>query len=555
MNMDEFFDRLLTVRFTEDRTGVDIIDQTLIPVEMKRIVLNTKEEVWEAIKKLRVRGAPAIGVSAACGLAVVARRIETTDYNEFYKEFKEVKDYLASSRPTAVNLFWALNRMDDVARKNKDKTVEEIKNILLDEAELIRTEDIEISRNIGEIGFGLIKELKKEGKLKGLIVTGCLAQRYQSMITDELPEADAVIGTTAYDNIVSAIAEIKSKNGLADKSLYIEDLERLAGGEEHRLVPAGEVSSYIKIAEGCNKRCTYCIIPYIRGNYRSIPMETIVKEAEELAKQGTKELLLVAQETTLYGVDIYGKKALPELVHELSKISGIEWIRLLYCYPEEITDEIIEAIKNEKKVCHYIDLPIQHSSDAILRRMARKTNHAELRERIAKLRKEIPDITLRTTLITGFPGETEEDFKELYNFVDEMEFDRLGVFTYSAEEGTPAAEMDGQVDEEVKIARRNEIMELQQEISAEKAEGRIGKVYEVLVEGTVPVDSVNGEAFASIMEVNEDGKKVYIGRTYMDAPDVDGQVFFESDYEIMSGELVEVEIIASDEYDLFGVLI
>jgi len=400
-----------------------------------------------------------------------------------------------------------------------------------------------------------IGELKKEGKLKGLIVTGCLAQRYQSMITDELPEADAVIGTTAYDNIVSAIAEIKSKNGLADKSLYIEDLERLAGGEEHRLVPAGEISSYIKIAEGCNKRCTYCIIPYIRGNYRSIPMETIVKEAEELAKQGTKELLLVAQETTLYGVDIYGKKALPDLVHELSKISGIEWIRLLYCYPEEITDEIIEAIKNEKKVCHYIDLPIQHSSDAILRRMARKTNQAELRERIAKLRKEIPDITLRTTLITGFPGETEEDFKELYNFVDEMEFDRLGVFTYSAEEGTPAAEMDGQVDEEVKIARRNEIMELQQEISAEKAEGRIGKVYEVLVEGTVPVDSVNGEAFASIMEVNEDGKKVYIGRTYMDAPDVDGQVFFESDYEIMSGELVEVEIIASDEYDLFGVLI
>ena len=247
-----------------------------------------------------------------------------------------------------------------------------------------------------------IGELKKEGKLKGLIVTGCLAQRYQSMITDELPEADAVIGTTAYDNIVSAIAEIKSKNGLADKSLYIEDLERLAGGEEHRLVPAGEVSSYIKIAEGCNKRCTYCIIPYIRGNYRSIPMETILKEAEELAKQGTKELLLVAQETTLYGVDIYGKKALPELVHELSKISGIEWIRLLYCYPEEITDEIIEAIKNEKKVCHYIDLPIQHSSDAILRRMARKTNQAELRERIAKLRKEIPDITLRT--YHRFPG-------------------------------------------------------------------------------------------------------------------------------------------------------
>lgn len=284
-------------------------------------------------------------------------------------------------------------------------------------------------------------------------------------------------------------------------------------------------------------------------------METIVKEAESLAGQGTKELLLVAQETTLYGIDIYGKKALPDLIHELSKISGIEWIRLLYCYPEEITDEIIYAIKNEKKVCNYIDLPIQHSSDSILKKMARRTNQAELRERIEKLRKEIPDIILRTTLITGFPGETEDDFKDLYNFVDEMEFDRLGVFTYSAEEGTPAADMEGQIDEEVKIARRNEIMELQQEISAEKAEGRIGKVFEVLVEGTVPSDSVNGEAFASIREVNDDGEKVYIGRTYMDAPDVDGQVFFESDYEIMSGELVEVEIIASDEYDLFGVLI
>ena len=400
-----------------------------------------------------------------------------------------------------------------------------------------------------------IGELKKEGKLRGLIVTGCLAQRYQSLITEELPEADAVIGTTAYDNIVAAINEIKTKQKKDNKSLYIEELDRLAGGEEVRLVPAGEISSYIKIAEGCNKRCTYCIIPYIRGNFRSIPMETVIKEAESLAAQGTKELLLVAQETTLYGTDIYGKKALPDLVHELSKISGIEWIRLLYCYPEEITDEIIYAIKNEKIVCHYIDLPIQHSSDSILKRMARRTNQAELRERIAKLREEIPDITLRTTLITGFPGETEDDFKELYNFVDEIEFDRLGVFTYSAEEGTPAAEMENQIDEEVKLARRNEIMELQQEISAEKAESRIGKVYEVLVEGTVPSDSVNGEAFASIREVNEDGKKVYIGRTYMDAPDVDGQVFFESDYEIMSGELVEVEIIASDEYDLFGVLV
>ncbi|MGP1432662.1 MAG: 30S ribosomal protein S12 methylthiotransferase RimO [Catonella sp.] len=400
-----------------------------------------------------------------------------------------------------------------------------------------------------------IGRLKEEGKLKGLVVTGCLAQRYQSMITDELPEADAVIGTTAYDSIVKAIEEIKFKKDAEKKQLYIEELDRLAGGEEHRLVPAGEMSSYIKIAEGCNKRCTYCIIPYIRGNFRSLPMETILKEAENLANMGTKELILVAQETTLYGVDIYGKKALPDLLHELSKISGIEWIRLLYCYPEEITDEIIQAIKNEKKVCHYIDMPIQHSSDSILKRMARRTNQAEIREKIAKLRKEIPDIALRTTLITGFPGETEEDFKELFNFVDEMEFDRLGVFTYSAEEGTPAAEMANQVDEDVKIARRNEIMELQQEISAEKAESRIGQIYEVLVEGMLSDDSVNEESIEALVRAREYGKKVYIGRTYMDAPDVDGQVFFESEYEILSGEFVDVEITGSNEYDLFGILV
>ena len=400
-----------------------------------------------------------------------------------------------------------------------------------------------------------IGRLKEEGRLKGLVVTGCLAQRYQSMITDELPEADAVIGTTAYNSIVTALEEIKSKKNVEKKQLYIEELDRLAGGEEHRLVPAGEMSSYIKIAEGCNKRCTYCIIPYIRGNFRSLPMETILKEAKNLADMGTKELILVAQETTLYGMDIYGKKALPDLLHELSKISGIEWIRLLYCYPEEITDEIIQAIKNEKKVCHYIDMPIQHSSDSILKRMARRTNQAEIREKIAKLRKEIPDIALRTTLITGFPGETEEDFKELYNFVDEMEFDRLGVFTYSAEEGTPAAEMAAQVDEDVKIARRNEIMELQQEISAEKAESRIGQVYEVFVEGMLSDDSVNEESIEALIKAKEYGKKVYIGRTYMDAPDVDGQIFFESEYEILSGEFVEVEITGSNEYDLFGVLV
>lgn len=395
-------------------------------------------------------------------------------------------------------------------------------------------------------------ELKRTGSLKGIVVSGCLAERYKEEVIKELPEVDAVIGTTAYDSIVKAIKGIEEK---AEKKIYTENINRLAGGEASRLVPAGEISSYIKIAEGCDKRCTYCIIPYIRGNYRSIPMEVLVDEAKNLAAQGTKELLVVAQETTLYGTDIYGKKALPELLHKFSEIDGIEWIRLLYCYPEEITDEIIEAIKTEKKVCHYIDMPIQHSSDNVLKKMGRRTDRAEIVNKITKLRKEIPDIVIRTTLITGFPGATEKDFIDLYNFVNEMEFDRLGVFAYSAEEGTPAERMEGQIPEEVKNRRRDEIMELQQEISFEKGKKKIGKVFEVIVEGSVQRDSVGGEAFESIREANDDGKTVYVGRSYMDAPDVDGSVFFESEYEIMSGELVDVEIIASDEYDLFGVLV
>ena len=395
-------------------------------------------------------------------------------------------------------------------------------------------------------------ELKRTGSLKGIVVSGCLAERYKEEVIKELPEVDAVIGTTAYDSIVKAIKGIEEK---AEKKIYTENINRLAGGEASRLVPAGEISSYIKIAEGCDKRCTYCIIPYIRGNYRSIPIDVLVDEAKNLAAQGTKELLVVAQETTLYGTDIYGKKALPELLHKFSEIDGIEWIRLLYCYPEEITDEIIEAIKTEKKVCHYIDMPIQHSSDNVLKKMGRRTDRAEIVNKITKLRKEIPDIVIRTTLITGFPGATEKDFIDLYNFVNEMEFDRLGVFAYSAEEGTPAERMEGQIPEEVKNRRRDEIMELQQEISFEKGKKKIGKVFEVIVEGSVQRDSVGGEAFESIREANDDGKTVYVGRSYMDAPDVDGSVFFESEYEIMSGELVDVEIIASDEYDLFGVLV
>lgn len=396
-------------------------------------------------------------------------------------------------------------------------------------------------------------EVKKSGTLNGIIVTGCLAQRYHDLITEELPEVDAIIGTTAYDSIIDAVKGLEKKKELQKvkkKQVYIKNLDRLAGGEKHRIVPMGEISSYIKIAEGCNKRCSYCIIPYVRGNYRSIPMEVIVEEAESLASQGTRELILVAQETTLYGTDLYGKKALPELVDKLSKISSIEWIRLLYCYPEEITDEIIEVFKN-KKVCPYIDMPIQHSSDAILKRMGRKTNRAELVDKINKLRKSVPDIALRTTLITGFPGETDEDFEKLYDFVKEIKFDRLGVFPYSREEGTPAALMEGQVEDAIKVERKNKIMELQQKISKKKAAQKISKVYKVFVEGAITGDYLN----TSLINIAENtGEKVYVGRTYMDAPDVDGQVFFESFYDIMSGDFVDVKIVASDEYDLFGEL-
>lgn len=395
-------------------------------------------------------------------------------------------------------------------------------------------------------------ELKKEGSLQGIIAVGCLAQRYHEEIEKELPEIDVIVGTTAYDKIVQAVLSIEEKKG---QTKILEDIHRLPGGEEHRLSPAGEISSYLKIAEGCNKRCTYCIIPYVRGNFRSIPMEILLLEAESLAKQGTKELILVAQETTMYGLDLYGKKMLPALIKELAKIREIEWIRILYCYPEEITDELIEVIKTEPKVCHYIDMPIQHSANPILKKMNRRTTKEEITERIAAIRREIPDIVLRTTFITGFPGETEEDFIDLYNFADEMEFDRLGVFTYSPEEGTPAAKMKEQLPEEVKIRRRNEIMELQQEISFEKGEERVGKTFHVLVEGSITSEMLSEEVSETILSAHRDGKRVYIGRGYMDAPGVDGQIFFESDEEILSGELVEVEIIASDEYDLFGILV
>ena len=393
-------------------------------------------------------------------------------------------------------------------------------------------------------------EWKKKGRLKALIVTGCMAQRYQDEIQQEIPEVDAVIGTTGYTEIVPILDEILAEAEASQKEAAVEEPKEKsfvnccpsidllpASLADKRVVTTGGYTAYLKIAEGCNKRCTYCIIPYIRGHYRSFPMEDLLEEARKLAEGGVKELILIAQETTVYGMDCYGRKALPELLTKLCEIEGIEWIRILYCYPEEITDELIAVMKKEKKICHYLDIPIQHSEDTILKRMGRRTNRAELVSLVEKLRKEIPDIVLRTTLITGFPGETEEEFKNMVDFVDSMEFDRLGVFPYSAEEGTKAAEMDGQITEEVKESRRDEIMALQQEISADKAASRIDDEMSVLIEGYLYEDDI------------------YIGRTYMDAPKVDGNVFVRAEEELISGDIVPVRITGANEYDLMGDLI
>ena len=376
-------------------------------------------------------------------------------------------------------------------------------------------------------------EYKKEGKLKALIVTGCLAQRYQQEIIDEIPEVDAVLGTTSYDHIVEAVEEALAGNG----HVVLEDVDALPDVKEKRLVTTGGHYAYMKIAEGCDKHCTYCIIPKLRGNYRSVPMEKLLAEAKDLADQGVKELILVAQETTVYGKDLYGEKSLHKLLRELCKISGIQWIRILYCYPEEIYDELIQTIKEENKVCHYLDLPIQHASDAVLKRMGRRTSKAQLVEIIEKLRKEIPDISLRTTLITGLPGETQEQHEELKDFVDEMEFDRLGVFTYSPEEDTPAATMTEQIPEEVKEERQAELMELQQEIAFDLAEDMVGREVLVMIEGKVADENA------------------YVGRTYKDAPNVDGLIFINTDEELMSGDFARVRVTGALEYDLIGELI
>ena len=370
-------------------------------------------------------------------------------------------------------------------------------------------------------------EWKKTGKLKVLIAAGCLAQRYQKEIQDEIPEVDAIIGTMAIEEIVNAVEEClkqQCKN-------YIYDINVKPAACMERVLTTGGHFAYLKIAEGCNKRCTYCIIPKVRGNYRSIPMENIVAQAEILAARGVRELILVAQETTLYGMDLYGKKSLPQLLHRLAQISEIYWIRILYCYPEEITDELIDTIASEPKVCHYLDIPIQHASDPVLKRMGRRTNEEELRIRIEQLREKIPDICLRTTLISGFPGESQEDFEELYRFVNEMEFDRLGVFPYSCEEDTPAAEMPDQIPEEIKISRRDELMDFQQEIAWEKGQDMIGRILDVMVEGKV---------------ADED---VYITRTYRDAPGVDGYLFLNTGASLASGVFVKVLVADCKEYD------
>lgn len=379
--------------------------------------------------------------------------------------------------------------------------------------------------NIIEMG-----KLKQTGKLKTLIVTGCLAQRYKDEIQRELPEVDAIVGTTATEAIVEAVEETLKGKGYT----HFEDINYLPPSHTKRVITSGTYMGYLKIAEGCDKHCTYCIIPKVRGNYRSVPMPDLIGQAKYLVENGITELCLVAQETTVYGVDIYGKKMLPELLHELSKIEDLQWIRLLYCYPEEITPELIYEIRDNAKVCHYIDMPLQHCEDSILKRMGRRTTKEEIQNTIRMIRKEIPDIVLRTSLIAGFPGETQEDHEALLAFIDEVEFNRLGVFTYSPEEGTPAATFEDQVPEETKEAWRDEIMALQQEISYDLNSVLVGKQMKVIVDGYIYKD------------------QMYMCRSYMDAPGIDGCVFVASEEELLSGDFIDVKITDFNEYDLIG---
>ena len=389
-----------------------------------------------------------------------------------------------------------------------------------------------------------LAQRRTDGQLRALIVTGCLAQRYSRDILQEIPEVDAVIGTTAQETLLQTLEEVIGRESAAEESgkekdralVRLNDLRKMPRTDAKRVLTTANGYGYLRIAEGCSKHCTYCVIPSIRGSYRSIPMESVLSMAQELAGQGVRELILVAQETTVYGTDLYGKKMLPELLHRLGQIEGIRWIRLLYCYPEEITPELVQTMRDEPKVLHYIDMPIQHASDDILKKMGRRTNRKELEEIVGLLRKEIPDICIRTTLIAGFPGETEKDHKTLMSFVRRMKFERLGVFAYSREEGTPAAKMAGQIPAPVKRKRRKELMLLQQEIAFKKARRMKGRTVEAIIEGRIV------------------GEDVYTARTYMDAPGVDGTLFIETRRELMSGDFVTVKITGSDQYDLVGVI-
>lgn len=378
-----------------------------------------------------------------------------------------------------------------------------------------------------------LAELKKIGQLKALVVAGCLAQRYQAEIQKEIEEVDAIIGTTALEKVVETLDEVLAGKG----ENHLEALDKAPLGGKERVLTTGGYFSYLKIAEGCNKHCTYCIIPKVRGEYRSVPMELLLDEARQLAGKGIKELILVAQETTLYGMDLYGEKKLPELLDRLCEIEGLIWIRIMYCYPEEITQELIDVMKRQPKICHYLDIPIQSGSDRILKLMGRRTDTAQIEALVDHLREEIPDICIRTTFITGFPTETEEDFTETMEFINRMEFDRLGAFTYSPEEGTPASGMDGQVEEEIKIRRQQEMMELQQEIAFEAAENMKGRELTVMIEGKLAEEDV------------------YVARTYKDAPSVDGYLFVDTDWSLMSGDFVRVRVTGANEYDLIGEII
>lgn len=373
-------------------------------------------------------------------------------------------------------------------------------------------------------------EYRKHGKCKSLIVTGCLAQRYQDEVLKEIPEVDAILGTNSYDSIFEAVKETLDHH----KYQNLHTLEGLPSLNTKRVVTTGGHFAYLKISEGCNKNCTYCVIPSVRGRYRSVPMEELVAQARELVAGGVKELILVAQETTLYGVDLYGKKSLHLLLDELNKIDGLFWIRIMYCYPEEIYEELIDSIIRNKKVCHYLDLPIQHCNDDILKRMNRKTTKQDIIDMSNHLRERIPDITLRTTLICGFPGETEEAHEELMQFVNDMEFDRLGAFTYSPEEGTRAFDMPNQIDEETKAEWQADVMELQEEVIFDKNKTLKGMETYAFIEGRVADENA------------------YIGRTYRDAPNVDGYIFINTDEELMTGDIVKVKVVGAYEYDLIG---